>query len=281
MSNKLVSVIVPTFNRSHIISKTLPTYIQENVLELIVIDDYSTDNTEEIIQDLQHKYPLIKYYRSPIKLRQTGAKNIGIKMAKGNFIYFGDDDSVLKKDSIKNLLAVANSNVNSIIGVRHIYMKEEDNLQEILLDDYEPLPDHNLVFDPTNLKLDLRYKLDKIIEIPFCQACMLIPSKIIQENLFHTNFIGTCYREETDFVMQLAAKGHKILLDNYSLQVNLPKSQSSGGIRSVNSIYRHFSEVVNEYIFYRRNKYYIQSISKINTVPIVRSFAHLFNKLKK
>ncbi len=276
-----VSVVIPTYNRAHLILDTIPSYIQENVIEIIIIDDKSTDNTETVIESLKLKYPQIIYIKSEKKIRQTGAKNIGIKTAKGSFIYFGDDDSILKPGSIKSLLSIANKNKNSIIAVRHIYMSEGDNLNSILKDTDYFIQDNNLFFDSKNLKLDLRYRTDKIIEIPFCQACMLVPTYLAKLFLFNTRFLGTCYREETDYIMQLTANGYKIFLDNYSLQVNLPKSQSSGGVRSVNLIYRHFSEIINEYMFYKRNRQYIKTISDINVNPYFRAFIHFYKKIIK
>jgi glycosyltransferase involved in cell wall biosynthesis len=281
MNDNAVSVVIPTFNRAHLIYDTIPTYIQEYVSEVIVIDDNSEDNTTAVIEKLQISFPIIKYVKSDVKIRQTGAKNIGIRLAKGTYIYFGDDDSILKPGSIKSLVSVANENRDAIIAVRHIYMKEKDDLNKILIDDKYRTDNEALFYNSKNLKLDLCFSFTRILEIPFCQACMLAPTSIAKANSFNTRFLGTCYREETDFIMQIASKGHKVYLDNYSLQVNLPKSQASGGVRSVNVIYRHFSEVINEYMFYKRNKEYIKTISEINVNPFLRALMHLVKKLVK
>lgn len=281
MSNITVTVVIPTYNRAHLITHTIPTYIQDYVSEVIIVDDNSEDDTCAVIEKLQVSHPKIKYIKSDVKIRQTGAKNIGIKLAKGTYIYFGDDDSVLKSGSIKSLISIASENRDAIVAVRHIYMKEKDDLNKILIDDKYRTDNDALFYNSKNLKLDLCFSFTKILEIPFCQACMLVPTSIAKANLFNTRFLGTCYREETDFIMQIASKGHKVYLDNYSLQVNLPKSQASGGVRSVNAIYRHFSEVINEYMFYKRNKEYIKTISEINVNPFFRALMHLVKKIVK
>jgi glycosyltransferase involved in cell wall biosynthesis len=280
MNNVSVTVIIPTFNRAHLISHTIPTYFQDNVCEVIVIDDNSTDNTSEVVKQLQSKIPQIQYIKSEKKIRQTGAKNLGLLNAKGKYIYFGDDDSILKNGSISHLLRTSIDFPNSIIAVRHIYMKENDKIENILKDDTKD-EKFTTIFNPKNLKLNISASLPNIIQIPFCQACFLIPSSLIGETKFNEIFLGTCYREETDFIMQIAAKGHLIYLDNFSLQINLPRSVSTGGVRSVNLFYRHFSEIINEYIFFKRNKNYIKTISTINTSPFIRSFFHFFNKIYK
>lgn len=100
---KDVSVIMPSFNRAHLLPLTIPTYLQEDVLELIIVDDCSTDNTQSVVAELQKEYPQIVYVRNQRNSKQTFSKNVGIGLAKGEYIYFGDDDSILLPNSIKYL----------------------------------------------------------------------------------------------------------------------------------------------------------------------------------
>lgn len=60
---KNVSVIIPTFNRAHILRKTVPTYIQDITLEVILVDDGSDDYTREVVNRLHKQYTEIKYVR--------------------------------------------------------------------------------------------------------------------------------------------------------------------------------------------------------------------------
>ena len=56
-----ISVVVPSYNRAHLLKRTLPTYInQEDVIELILVDDCSTDDTEKVVKELQNEYPQIR-----------------------------------------------------------------------------------------------------------------------------------------------------------------------------------------------------------------------------
>ena len=90
---KTVTVVIPSYNRAKILPKTIPTYLQPDVNELIIIDDCSSDNTEQVVKKLQKKYPIIKYFRNEVNSKQTFSKNVGIKNATCDYIYFGDDDS--------------------------------------------------------------------------------------------------------------------------------------------------------------------------------------------
>lgn len=103
MPNKEISVVIPSYNRGHFFAQTLPTYLQENVRELILVDDCSTDNTPQVVKELQRQYPQIKYLRNERNLKQTVSKNRGMELAKGDYIYFGDDDSFLLPGTIHAL----------------------------------------------------------------------------------------------------------------------------------------------------------------------------------
>ena len=103
---KTVTVVIPSYNRAKILPKTIPTYLQPDVNELIIIDDCSSDNTEQVVKKLQKKYPIIKYFRNEVNSKQTFSKNVGIKNATCDYIYFGDDDSIIKPGTIKRLIEV-------------------------------------------------------------------------------------------------------------------------------------------------------------------------------
>lgn len=275
-----VSVIIPSFNRAHLLPRVIPSYVQDNVLEIIIVDDKSTDNTKEVVLELKKQFPIIRYFRSEQKIRQTGAKNIGITMAKGDYCYFGDDDSMLKAGSIKSLIKNASSYPDSIIAARHIYMKDNQDISELLLDaDVTVYNNLDQIYDGAALNIDLSTRHDTVVEIPFCTYCFLLPTTLARANSFNEGFVKTCFREETDYVMQLCQKGVKVYLDCNALSIDLPRNISKGGIYSVSLISRHLGEVYNEFLFYKRNKSYLGSISPLSPNPFVRAFVHLIRKI--
>ena len=94
MRDHLVSVIVPTCNRSEILSETIKSILSQTYpnFELIVVDDGSTDDTKNIVSgfnDSRIEYVYIRNWGGPARPR-----NIGIKKAKGNYIAFCDDDDI-------------------------------------------------------------------------------------------------------------------------------------------------------------------------------------------
>lgn len=103
--NKLVSVIIPAYNRADSIANTISSIISQKYrpLEIIIVDDGSTDNTYEIVQPYLQKKELlsIKYYYQKNQ-GVSVARNTGISKAKGEFISFLDSDDILLPEKIEN-----------------------------------------------------------------------------------------------------------------------------------------------------------------------------------
>ena len=83
----LISVIIPTFNRANLVVKTINSFLmQKNEnFEIIVVDDGSEDNTEEIVH--QYLNNRIRYYKKNNEERGR-ARNFGAKFAKGSYLNF-------------------------------------------------------------------------------------------------------------------------------------------------------------------------------------------------
>jgi len=87
------SVIIPTYNRAHLIEKTIQSVLNQSYpnFELIIVDDGSTDNTEEVIHNIQNTK--LHYYK--IKNSERGAaRNYGIDRAIGRYVTFLDSDDM-------------------------------------------------------------------------------------------------------------------------------------------------------------------------------------------
>jgi glycosyltransferase involved in cell wall biosynthesis len=86
------SVIIPTYNRGHLIYKSIESLLNQTFLdfELIIIDDASTDNTEEVISLI--KDDRIHYYKNNKNEERCVSRNLGIEKSKGKYICFLDSD---------------------------------------------------------------------------------------------------------------------------------------------------------------------------------------------
>lgn len=113
--NYKVSVIIPTYNRGNIIENSITSVLNQTYknLEVLIIDDGSTDNTEEIIHKIEDKR--IKYIKIKENLGGSNARNIGIKKATGRFISFQDSDDTFYPNKLEfqiNNMINKNSNLD-------------------------------------------------------------------------------------------------------------------------------------------------------------------------
>ncbi|MDA9894029.1 glycosyltransferase family 2 protein [bacterium] len=104
------SIILPTFNRGHMIHHAIESVLTQTYKEweLIIVDDGSTDKTKDIIDKFIAKDKRVKYLHQKNKER-SAARNNGIKEAKGDWICFLDSDDIYYTnhlDEFKNLIKV-------------------------------------------------------------------------------------------------------------------------------------------------------------------------------
>ncbi len=106
--NDFVSVIIPTRNRAESTLECLTSVYRSSHknLEVIVVDNASTDNTGDLIRE---KYPSVKLVVSEYNRMAVGGRNLGIEYAKGDFLLFIDSDNEIDPNMISALVSVAKS----------------------------------------------------------------------------------------------------------------------------------------------------------------------------
>ena len=90
----LISVVIPTFNRKNFITKAIESIINQSVknIEIIVVDNGSTDGTDKVLEQLIKKYSSLRFYVQPKNMGAQTARNKGIQESKGDWIAFLDSD---------------------------------------------------------------------------------------------------------------------------------------------------------------------------------------------
>src|SRR6478672_6657883 len=92
----VVSVVIPTHNRANLLNGAIDSvYQQEGIgeyfrIEVIVVDDASTDSTSEVVS----RYPAIRYLKLSTNLGPAGARNAGIRASSGKYVALLDDDDI-------------------------------------------------------------------------------------------------------------------------------------------------------------------------------------------
>src|SRR5690554_6998972 len=111
--NPLVSIIIPTYNRAHLIGETLDSVLAQTYQnwECIVVDDGSTDNTDEVMAEYMAKDSRFQYHHRPEDRLPGGnaARNYGFEVSKGEYIQWFDSDDIMLQNFILDKVKVLNS----------------------------------------------------------------------------------------------------------------------------------------------------------------------------
>ncbi|WP_025749558.1 glycosyltransferase family 2 protein [Priestia megaterium] len=129
-----VSIIVPAYNVQDYITRCLNSIAEQTLkeIEVLIINDGSTDRTENIISDFQVKDNRFKVFNLPNK-GVSVARNFGIKNSLGNYIYQIDADDWIEKGALQALYNKAESEEADIV-IANAYVDYQGNKTQLMID---------------------------------------------------------------------------------------------------------------------------------------------------
>lgn len=101
----MITIVIPTFNRAEIISKTLDSVLAQSFQnwECLVVDDFSVDDTRERIETFCQKDNRFRYLRNERKKGAQGARNTGLKHARFDWVLFFDSDNLMHPNLLETM----------------------------------------------------------------------------------------------------------------------------------------------------------------------------------
>ena len=132
----LISVIVPTRNRAEWLREALQSLVAQTThgrfdFEIVVIDNDSTDDTEQVLAQFAAQSPIpIRSYRQPVP-GDAPTRNCGLQMARGQWLAFFDDDQLAEPNWLAELLAAACLTDAKIVGGAVRLDLDERQLREL------------------------------------------------------------------------------------------------------------------------------------------------------
>lgn len=197
-----LSIIVPVFNLQNWLSKTLENLISLELpyeYEIIVINDGSTDKSEQIIRSFHNKSSLIKL----ISIDNSGvscARNTGIRYSSGEYITFVDGDDTVEKDYYK--IAIEELDNGCYDFVQCNYRTIECNTYR-----YEQFVNEDRIITDNNEMIDSFFSSNKTIHNSVCSK--VFRSSLLKNILFDQSLI---IAEDQKFVFDVLLKSTKIKL---------------------------------------------------------------------
>jgi glycosyltransferase involved in cell wall biosynthesis len=133
MQSKLVSIIIPAYNAEVFISECIQSIINQTYrnIEIIVINDGSTDGTLEVINSfIEPRLILVNQENKGC----SAAKNQGLRIAKGDFIQYLDADDYLSLDKIEKQVYKLSSNENCTAVCKTVIISNNKNINGLEID---------------------------------------------------------------------------------------------------------------------------------------------------
>ena len=174
--NKKVSIIVPIYNASEYLPRSIESILNQSYedLEIILIDDASLDNSKEIIKKYAHKDNRIKPIYSEVNQGVSKSRNMGLKLISGDYVMFIDADDYIIKDAVKIMVEKSIKYDSDLIDSNHLIIYKNKTFLE-----HKPLKEDLVLGNKDNTEMLLKgsYVTGKLI------SSKLIKGLLFDENL--------------------------------------------------------------------------------------------------
>lgn len=199
--NPKVSIIVPVYNTQEYLPACLESLVNQTLeqIEIILVDDGSTDCSGEIISEYARNFPTKIKALYKENGGQASARNLGIHHSKGKYIGFVDSDDIVSVDMYKNMYESAEKNGSDLVECDYTYCKTLGK-EEIPLRKYGVVKKRNKIpeyfIDPLVSPWNKLYR-KSVIE----KAQVHFPEGLIYEDtVFYINLLP--WIKETSFLEQ-------------------------------------------------------------------------------
>lgn len=110
VQKKLVSVVIPTYNRQDSVIRAVKSVLAQTYkpLEVIIVDDCSTDNTVEMVKTAFESNSSVVFYRQEKNSGACAARNKGVQISKGEYVAFLDSDDEYLPEKLSKQIALLN-----------------------------------------------------------------------------------------------------------------------------------------------------------------------------
>jgi len=224
--NPRVSVIITTMNRKDYILDCIRSLYDSgwSNFEIILVDNGSTDSTEEAVKE---KYPQVKLICSPTNLGIAGGRNLGQRNASGEYLLFLDSDVIVDKDLIKNLVTFASNDLRTGIVVPKIFVYD---IEKIVW--YAGATVNLFTSRVVNIGAWQKDhgQFDKITETSHGPTAFMVRTDIAKQINGHDEIFFMSYAD-LDFALRVKKMGYKVFFYPYAILWHKVKPKIREGLR--------------------------------------------------
>lgn len=236
-----ISIIVPVYNSESTLKKCLDSLVNQTIksIEIIIINDGSTDNSESIIKEYKEKYDSLITYYSKENEGVALTRNFGIEKASSDYILFVDSDDSIDIELVEKLMPYINRNID-MIKYKLQKIDKDGNALEII---------DGPIFEETSGEdaFNKLYSTDVLIDSP---CVYLIKKSLFIDNNF--KFKRT-YHEDFGLIPLIIMKAKTFISTPYCLYNYMQVSNSitrnedyNKTLKKIEDILWHFDNAIKE-----------------------------------
>ena len=228
----LVSLIMPAYNAEEYIARSIDTALAQSFadMELIIVNDGSTDQTQKIIDWYQERYPQVKSVCQS-NAGQASARNNGVEHAEGDYISYMDSDDMLRPDMIERLFDSIKKN-ECDISMSSAYQITNEGYEEV---------------GAYSIKEDIPIAIEVFFEQYIRYAYSVVWGKLYKRNLVKAHPIPSVTYEDSAWIPYILSFAEKICYINEHLY------EYDRTIRSTTAIHTSIAKPIEEQYINRRD----------------------------
>jgi GalNAc5-diNAcBac-PP-undecaprenol beta-1,3-glucosyltransferase len=127
----LFSIVIPAYNRAEFLPQVLETILAQTCtdFELLLVDDGSTDETPQLMQEWLQRDGRIRYHRK-VNEERSIARNTGFSLAKGRYVVFHDSDDLMKPHHLATLARAIDENPDVCFLATKFVLQTDEGIAE-------------------------------------------------------------------------------------------------------------------------------------------------------
>ena len=279
---KLISFAVPCYNSQDYMRRCIDSLLPGgNDIEIIIVDDGSTDSTYEIAEEYQKKYPEIIRVIHKSNGGHGSAVNSGLAAAKGLYFKVVDSDDRLEKPAYLKILKILKKYAYSgktldLLISNFFYDNKDENTKTTMR--YRSFLPKNRIFGWKDIGIPLKGSYILMHSVVYRTQLLRKCRLVLPENTFYVDnlfvfkpmpYVRTMYYLDMDFYDYIIGR------DDQSVREDVMISRIDQQIRVNKEMYRFFSENYNRITASRkRARYmlnYLEIITAVSSIMLIRS----------
>lgn len=228
MANPVVSIIMPVYGVEKYLSASINSVLNQTYknFELILVDDKSPDKSPEICDTFAQEDDRIKVVHKPKNEGLGFARNTGLDIASGDYIYFMDSDDYIEPQLLEKAIKVFDENIEFVVfGINRVHEKKDGSIDKIehlipIMAESKTAKETAHIFSMLNTKKVFPFAWNKLYKKQFLDKCgtRFEKTKLIEDFLFNIELFSkaTFIKVIPDELYNYRKPQHETLVSAYA-----------------------------------------------------------------